>query len=138
MLYAISDDGHRIYHMLIRHGLRFGCIIIIGVYSDAHAHGTLHMLRACYVIYEKYTQMEEERSSHDSPTNECARIQWCIRVNPGPDSSKECCRGDTLRSFLANVGQMSMSFAQAPIPVISIGIVRGVFPLAMGVASDAA
>ncbi len=37
--------------------------------------------------------MEEERSSHDSPTNECARIQWCIRVNPGPDSSKECCRG---------------------------------------------
>ena len=102
------------------------------------AHGTLHMLRACYVIYEKYDANEEERSSHDSPTNECARIQWCIRVNPGPDSSKECCRGNTLRSFLANVGQMSVSFAQAPIPIISIGIVRGVFPLAMGVASDTA
>ena len=47
-------------------------------------------------------------------------------------------QGDTLRSFLANVGQMSVSFAQAPIPIISIGIVRGVFPLAMGVASDTA
>ena len=29
-----------------------------------------------------------------------------------------------------------MSFAQAPIPIVSIGIVRGIFPLAMGVASD--
>jgi hypothetical protein len=46
-------------------------------------------------------------------------------------------QGDTLRSFLANVGQSPLSFAQAPIPVvISIGIVRGAFPLAMGVASD--
>ena len=46
-------------------------------------------------------------------------------------------QGDTLRSFLANVGQSLLSSAQAPIPVvISIGIVRGAFPLAMGVASD--
>ena len=102
------------------------------------AHGTRHMFEHVTSFMKSMTQMEEERSSHDSPTNECARIQWCIRVNPGPDSSKECCRGNTLRSFLANVGQMSVSFAQAPIPVISIGIVRGVFPLAMGVASDTA
>ena len=45
-------------------------------------------------------------------------------------------QGDTLRLF-ANVGQSLLSSAQAPIPVvISIGIVRGAFPLAMGVASD--
>ena len=38
--------------------------------------------------------MEEERSNHDSPTNECALIQWCIRMNPGPDSSEvECATG---------------------------------------------
>ena len=43
-------------------------------------------------------------------------------------------QGDTFA--LANVGQSLLSFAQAPIPVVSIGIVRGVFPLAMGVASD--
>jgi hypothetical protein len=80
--------------------------------------------------------MEEERSNHDSPTNECALIQWCIRMNPGPDSSEvECATGDTLRTF-ASVGQSLLSVAQAPIPTVSIGIVRGVFPLAMGVASD--
>ena len=45
-------------------------------------------------------------------------------------------QGDTLRSFLANVGQSLLSSAQAPIPVLSIGIVRRAFPLAMGVASD--
>ena len=39
--------------------------------------------------------------------------------------------------LFANVGQSLLSSAQAPIPVvISIGIVRGAFPLAMGVASD--
>jgi hypothetical protein len=32
--------------------------------------------------------MEEERSNHDSPTNECALVQWFIRMNPGPDSSE--------------------------------------------------
>ncbi len=58
-------------------------------------------------------------------------------------------QGDTLRSFLANVGQSPLSSAQAPIPAVSIGIVRvgtvTVTPegdseysleLAMGVASD--
>ena len=79
--------------------------------------------------------MEEERSNHDSPTNECALIQWCIRMNPGPDSSVSVLQGDTLRTF-ASVGQSLLSVAQAPIPIVSIGIVRGVFPLAMGVASD--
>ena len=44
-------------------------------------------------------------------------------------------QGDTLRTF-ASVGQSLLSFAQAPIPAVSIGIVRGAFPLAMGVASD--
>ena len=43
-------------------------------------------------------------------------------------------QGDTFA--LANVGQSLVSFAQAPIPIVSIGIVRGIFPLAMGVASD--
>ena len=45
-------------------------------------------------------------------------------------------QGDTLRLFFANVGQSLLSSAQAPIPAVSIGIVRGIFPLAMGVASD--
>ena len=43
-------------------------------------------------------------------------------------------QGDTFA--LANVGQSLLSFAQAPVPIVSIGIVRGAFPLAMGVASD--
>jgi hypothetical protein len=88
---AISDDGHRIYHMLIRHGLRFGCIIIIGVCSHVSARCTCFEHVTSFM--KSMTQMAEERSSHDSSTNECARIQWCIRMNPGPDSSRECCRG---------------------------------------------
>ena len=47
-------------------------------------------------------------------------------------------QGDTFA--LANVGQSLelslLSSAQAPIPNVSIGIVRGAVPLAMGVASD--
>jgi hypothetical protein len=91
MLSAISDDGHRIYHMLIRHGLRFGCNIIIGVYS--HVSGRFTCFEHVTSFMKSATQMAEERSSHDFPTNECALIQWCIRMNPGPDSSEKCCRG---------------------------------------------
>ena len=43
-------------------------------------------------------------------------------------------QGDTFA--LANVGQSLLSSAQAPIPIVSIRIVRGAVPLAMGVASD--
>jgi hypothetical protein len=65
ILYAISDEGHRIYHMLIRHGLRFGCIIIIGVYSHVGARFTCFRVDSEHVTVTSFmksmTQMEEEQ-----------------------------------------------------------------------------